>query len=87
MAARIVPTTEQKQVLDAEPAAVFVVNAQGSPTHVVLPIDDARRLFDEYIRRELQVSFDQVGRGEVASLDIQATIAEARRRYSERNAK
>lgn len=87
MAPRMTPTNEQKKILDTEPSAIFFVNANGNPTHVVLPIDDARRFLDEYVRRELQISFDQVDRGEVAPLDMQATLDEAHRRHTKRNKK
>jgi len=35
------------------------------------------RLHDESIRRELQIAFDQVDRGEVSDLDLAALLAKA----------
>ena len=64
MTAKITQTDDQKRVLDAEQAPVFFVDAEGNTTHVVLPIEDARRMFDDYLRRELQVGFVQAERGE-----------------------
>jgi hypothetical protein len=52
--------------------------------YVLLSKDDYLRLHDDYIRRELQIAFDQVDRGEVADLDIKAVVAEAHRRYAGR---
>jgi hypothetical protein len=46
--------------------------------------DDPPRLDDDYIRRELQISIDQVTRGEVSDLDMDAILAEAHRRYAAR---
>jgi hypothetical protein len=39
---------------------------------------------DESLRRELQVASDQVHRGEVSDLDMDALLAEAHRRYAAR---
>ena len=36
----------------------------------------------DYIRRELQVAFDQIDRGEISDLDMSAILAEAHRRYA-----
>lgn len=84
MVTTITPTAEQQHVLEQEQAPVFIVNAAGSATHVVLPIAEARRWFDEYVRRELQIGFDQAERGDVGAWDIEATLAEARRRFAAR---
>ncbi|MEX0728605.1 MAG: hypothetical protein WD065_20195 [Planctomycetaceae bacterium] len=40
---------------------------------------------EEYIRREVQKGIDEVKRGECAPWDLQATRAEAHRRYAERH--
>ena len=50
----------------------------GEATHVVLSIDDARRMFDDYLRRELQVGFDQADRGEFVDWDPDKIKAEGR---------
>lgn len=41
-------------------------------------------LDDEYIRKSLQVAQDEFDRGEFAPWDIEATIAEAKRRHESR---
>ena len=64
MTARITQTDDQKRVLDAEQAPVFFVDAEGKATHVVLPINDARRIFGDYLRRELQIGLEEADRGE-----------------------
>ena len=38
----------------------------------------------DYIRRKLQIAFDQVDRGEVSDLDTNALLAEAHRRHRAR---
>jgi hypothetical protein len=48
--------------------------------------DESPPLDDDYIRRELQISIDQVARGEVSDLDMGALLAEAHRRYAARQA-
>jgi hypothetical protein len=44
--------------------------------------DEYRRRRDDYIRRELQIAFDQVDRGEVTDLDMSAILDEAHRRHA-----
>ncbi len=41
-------------------------------------------LDEEYIRQGLQVALDEFERGEFAPWDIEATIAEAKRRFNQR---
>ena len=52
--------------------------------YVLLTQDDYFRLHNEYIRRELQVAFDQADRGDASELDMNALLAEAHRRHAER---
>ncbi len=85
MSSTITPTAEQLQVLQSEKSPVLIVDSQGNATHVAMPIEDARRMIDEYLRRELQIGFDQADAGQLTVLDIERTIAEARRRFNERN--
>jgi hypothetical protein len=49
---------------------------------VLLTKEDYLRLHEDYVRRELQIAFDEVDRGEVADLDMDAIRAEAHRRYA-----
>jgi hypothetical protein len=78
MTAKITQTDDQKRVLDAEQAPVFFVDAAGKTTHVVLPIGDARRMFDDYLRRELQIGFDEADRGELVDWDPDRIKAQGR---------
>ena len=57
---------------------VFFVDADGNTTHVVLPITDARRMFDDYLRRELQVGFAQADRGEFVDWDADRVKTQGR---------
>jgi len=63
------------RIEDDETQRVYVlVDEQALPT-----------LWDEYIRREVQRGVDELDRGEGVPLDIEATIAEARRRHAARD--
>ena len=85
MSNKISTPLELQRVLDNQSeATVYLVDAGGTATHVVLPVREARRLFDEYHRRELQVGFDQADRDRSESWDVDATIAEAHRRHADR---
>jgi hypothetical protein len=61
-------------VQDPETLRVYTITQQ--PIEVTLD--------DEYIRQGLQVARDQFSRSEFSEWDVQATIAEAKRRYVER---
>jgi len=83
--AKIIKTDELQQALEQEQGApVYLVGLDGETTHVVLPIDDARHMFDDYLRRELQVGFDQADHGEVVEWDPERLKAEGRERLQRR---
>lgn len=70
MAAKVQKSDELQKALEKEQGApVFLVDMRGNATHVVLAIDDARRMFDDYLRRELQIGFDQADRDEFVDWD------------------
>jgi hypothetical protein len=78
-------TDEMRQALAARPAGpIPVEDEQTQNFYVLLTKDDYCRLHEDYIRRELQVGFDQVDRGEVSDLDMDALLAEAHRRHAAR---
>jgi hypothetical protein len=78
-------TDEMKQALAARPTGpIPIEDDQTHKQYVLLKKEDYLRLHDDYIRRELQVAFDQVDRGEVDDLDMKAVLAEAHRRYAAR---
>ena len=83
-AARVRPSELPLALEQHAQAPVYVVDAGGKTTHVVLPVEDARQLLDEWLRRELQIGFDQADRGESRPWDVEATLAEAHRRHAER---
>ncbi len=66
-------------------AQVFTptVSLIGNPTDG-LRRNQGQSEYDDYIRRELQVAFDQVYRGEVSDLDMKSLLAEAHRRHAAR---
>jgi hypothetical protein len=74
-----------RQALSVRPSGpIPIEDDQTKRKYVLLTKDDYFRLHDDYIRRELQVAFDQVDRGEVSDLDMNELLAEAHRRYAER---
>ena len=54
--------------------------------YVVVPREEYERLADEHLRRELQIAFDQVDRGEVAPWDSESIKAEGRAELARRRA-
>ena len=71
--------------LAARPSGpIPIEDEQTQNFYVLLTKDDYCRLQDDYYRRELQIAFDQVDRGEVGDLDMNALLAEANRRHAAR---
>jgi hypothetical protein len=88
MASKVTKTGELQQALEQEQGApVYLVGLDGEATHVVVPIDDARHMFDDYLRRELQVGFDQADRGEFVDWDPERLKAEGRERLQRRSSR
>jgi hypothetical protein len=78
-------TDEMRQALAARPSGpIPIEDDQTQGQYVLLKKEEYLRLHEDYIRRELQVAFDQVDRGEVDDLDMSAVLAEAHRRYAAR---
>lgn len=75
-------TDEMRQALAAQPGSpIPVCDDQSQQVYVLVPRDQFAQMQDDYIRRELQVAFDQADRGEWVELDIESVIAEAQRRH------
>lgn len=81
MTTKLTKTPELNQALSRDETVVFVDDA-GQPTHVVVPMDEARAV-EDYVRREVQRGLEQSERGEVAPWNVHATLAEAHRRHAE----
>lgn len=78
-------TDEMRRALAAYPSGpIPIEDDQTQSFYVLLTKEDYCRLQDDYYRRELQVAFDQVDRGEVSDLDMDALLAEAHRRHATR---
>lgn len=60
-------------IQDPETLQVYVVQQQ--PVEITLD--------EDYMRSEIQVALDQLDRGECEEWDIEAVIAEAKRRFGE----
>ncbi len=78
-------TDDMRRALQARPTGpIPVEDDQTQNQYVLLTKEDYFRLHDDYIRRELQIAFDQVDGGEVSDLDMNAVLAEAHRRHAAR---
>lgn len=78
-------TDEMRQALAQRPSGPIPIEDDRTQSfYVLLSKDDYCRLHDDYIRRELQIAFDQVDRGEVSDLDMDALLSEAHRRQNAR---
>ncbi len=77
-------TSEMRQALQSHPGEpVEILDDETQSVYLLIDREHLSKLWDEMVRRELQLGFDAIDRGEVAELDIEATIAEARRRHAE----
>lgn len=75
-------TDEMRQALAMRPAGPIPIEDDETQNfYVLLTKEDYCRLHDDYFRRELQVAFDQIDRGEVSDLDMSGLLAEAHRRH------
>ncbi len=78
-------TDEMRQALAIHPGGpIPIEDEQTQNLYVLLTKDDYCRMQDDYYRRELQIAFDQVDRGEVSDLNMNALLAEANRRHAAR---
>jgi hypothetical protein len=84
MTSKVKPAEVPQAIEQHRQGPMYVVDAEGNTTHVVLPVAEARELLDQWLRRELQIGFDQSDRGESAPWDVEATLAEAHRRHEQR---
>lgn len=86
MTPKLTETDKIRDTLQRDPAKP--VRVQDDVTQKVYVIFDEQALptlWDDYIRREVQRGVDSLDRGEGQSLDMDATIAEARRRHAARD--
>jgi hypothetical protein len=80
-------TDEQRQALEARPGMpVEIEDDRTQRVYILVARDDVQSLFDEQLRRELQVGFEQADRGEVEDWDLDEMLGEARRRRDSRMA-
>ena len=85
MRPRITQTDDQKRALEQAESPVFFVDADGKATHVILPLEDARRMFDDYLRRGLQIGFDQADQGQIVDWNPEKIKAEGRRKLQQQS--
>jgi hypothetical protein len=76
-------TDEMRQALAIRPDGPIPIEDDKTQSfYVLLTKDDYCRLHDDYVRRELQVAFDQVDRGEISDLNMNELLVEAHRRHA-----
>ena len=75
-------TDEMRQALAAQLGGpIPVCDDQSQQFYVLVPQSQYAQLHNDYVRRELQVAFDQADRGEWIDLDVESIISEANRRH------
>ena len=80
-------TDEQRQALEARPGQpVEIEDDRTQRVYILVARDDVQPLFDEQLRRDLQVGFEQADRGDVEDWDLDEMLGEARRRRDARSA-
>jgi hypothetical protein len=79
-------TEEQRQALQqSHGEMVEVEDDQTRKVYLLIERQEACQRFDDWLRQELQIGFDQSDRGESEVWNIEATLAEARRRHDHRS--
>lgn len=78
----LTPTAEQQRALDADNAPI-----RFGSRHVIFSIDEAERLYKEYIRGKIQEGVADIEAGRVGPLNLEEMLAEARKRYAAAEAK
>jgi bifunctional DNA-binding transcriptional regulator/antitoxin component of YhaV-PrlF toxin-antitoxin module len=80
-------TDEQRQALEARPGQpVEIEDDRTQRVYILVARDDVESLFDERLRRELQIGIEQADRGHVADWDLDEMLGEARRRRDSQTA-
>lgn len=75
-------TDEMRDALAAHPGSpIPICDDRTQQAYVLVPRAQFAQLQDEYVRRELQVAFDQADRGEWRDLDIEGIISRAHQRH------
>jgi hypothetical protein len=75
-------TDEMRDALAAHPGSpIPVCDDRTQQAYVLVPRDQFAQLQGEYVRRELQIAFDQADRGAWRDLDIEEVILRARQRH------
>ena len=78
-------TDEMRGALAAKSGGpIALVDELTGEQYVLMSKVEYCRLNDECIRRQLQISIDQVARGEVSELNMDELLAEAHRRHNAR---
>jgi hypothetical protein len=71
MTSKVKPDQLTQELNLNQHSPVYLVDAEGNTTHVVLPVSEAaRNAYHDYVHRQLHVAHEQVNRGESEPLDI-----------------
>ena len=74
-------TDEMRDALSEHPdEPLRLEDEQTQKVYVLIDQEEARRLFDAWLHREVQVGLEQADRGELRPWDIDETLADAHRR-------
>ena len=80
-------TDEQREALESRPGMpVEIKDDLTQRVYILVARDDVQSLFDEPLRRELEIGFEQADRGDVGDRDIDEMLTEARRRRNSQTA-
>lgn len=71
-------TDEMKEALSEHPdEPLRLRDEQTQKVYVLIDQEEARRLFDAWLHREVQVALKQADRGELRPWDIEETLADS----------
>jgi len=74
-----------RQALVEHPDSLVALKDENShKVYVLVPREEYERMADDYLRRELQIAFDQIDRGEVGPWDAESIKAEGRAELARR---
>jgi hypothetical protein len=85
---RLKLTDDLRSALLQEPDRLLtLVDEQSQEVYVLVPRQEFQRLLDDELRRELQLGFDDIERGNVGVWDSESIKAQGRAELARRNAR
>jgi len=78
-------TDEQRQAVRFHPGGFTrVEDDQTQKVYFLIEESRAKELYDQWVRQQLQVGFDEVDRGQLAEWDLDTFLAEMHRQHAGR---